>query len=225
VHGLPNRQLLCRSVPDHGTLAGMSHEEAWDARYAESQRIWSGNPNVALVSEIADLPTGTALDLGCGEGADAVWLATRGWQVTAVDISGVALARAAEHAAAAGVTIDFQRHDLQESFPEGAWDLVSAQFLHFWEEFDREKILRRAAAAVAPGGTLLIEGHMDHGPFGHGDHAEIHFPTPDEVIAALELGAGWQVLTSATHSREQKDQDGNTVTRVDATVKLRRSLP
>jgi SAM-dependent methyltransferase len=203
----------------------MSHEEAWDGRYAESQRIWSGNPNVALVSEISDLLSGTALDLGCGEGADAVWLAARGWQVTAVDISGVALGRARQHAADAGVAIDFQRHDLQESFPSGSFDLVSAQFLHFWEEFDREKILRRAAAAVAPGGTLIIEGHMDHGPFGHGDHAEIHFPTPDEVIASLELGDDWAVLTRATHPRRQKDQDGNDVTRVDATVKLRRSSP
>lgn len=202
----------------------MSHEEAWDARYAESQRVWSGRPNVALVGEIADLPPGRALDLGCGEGADAVWLAKNGWRVTAVDISGVALERAREHAAEAGVTIDFQRRDLQESFPEGEFDLVSAQFLHFWEDFDREKILRRAAAAVAPGGTLVIEGHMDHGPFGHGGHAEIHFPTPDEVIASLALEDGaWEVLTSATHPREQQDQDGKLVTRVDATVKLRRS--
>ena len=203
----------------------MSHEEAWDARYAESPRVWSGNPNVALVSEVADLSPGSALDLGCGEGADAIWLAKRGWRVTAVDISGVALARAAGHAADAGVTIDFQRRDLQESFPEGEWDLVSAQFLHFWGEFDREKILRRAAAAVAPGGTLLIEGHMDHGPFGHGDQPEIHFPAPDEVIASLDLDADWEVLTRATHPREQKDADGNLITRVDATVRLRRSLP
>jgi SAM-dependent methyltransferase len=201
----------------------MSHEEAWDTRYAESDRIWSGQPNVALVREISDLSPGRALDLGCGEGGDAVWLAKLGWQVTAVDISGVALQRAADHAAEAGVTIDFQRHDLQETFPAGHFDLVSAQFLHFWEDFDREKILRRAAAAVAPGGVLLIEGHMDHGPFGHGDHAEIHFPTPAEVIASLELGDGWEVLTSATHPRQQKDQDGNDITRVDATVKLRRS--
>jgi len=197
----------------------MSHEEAWDARYAESQRVWSGNPNVALVREIADLPPGRALDLGCGEGADAVWLAENGWQVTAVDISGVALGRAREHAADAGVTIDFQRRDLQESFPDGEYDLVSTQFLHSWEDLDREKILRRAATAVAPGGTLLIEGHTDHGP------AEVHLPGPDEVIASLELGDGWEILTSATHPREQRGPDGVTITRLDATVRLRRSSP
>jgi SAM-dependent methyltransferase len=187
----------------------MSHEEAWDARYAESQRTWSGNPNAALTAETSDLTPGRALDLGCGEGADAVWLAQRGWQVTAVDISGVALARAARHATDAGVTIDFQRRDLEESFPDGEWDLISAQFLHFWGEFDREKILRRAAAAVAPGGVLLIEGHTDP--------ADPRLPGPDELIASLQLDDGWEILTSTTHPRD--------VTRVDATVKLRRSLP
>ncbi len=199
----------------------MSYAEEWDARYAESTRIWSGNPNTALVAEVAGLTPGRALDLGCGEGADAVWLAGQGWQVTAVDVSGVALARAAEHAAEAGVKVDWQRHNLEETFPAGAWDLVSVQFLHSWKEFDRETILRRAAAAVAPGGVLLIEGHMDHGPFAHGDH-EVHFPTPDEVIASLDLGDGWAVLTRDVHPRDQKDADGNPIVRTDATVKLRR---
>jgi SAM-dependent methyltransferase len=200
----------------------MSDEEAWDARYREVNRIWSGNPNVALVAEVGDLPPGRALDLGCGEGADAVWLARNGWQVTAVDISGVALQRAAEHAAAAGVSVDFQRHNLEQTFPDGEFDLVSAQFLHFWAEFDREKILRRAAAAVSRGGVLLIEGHMDHGPFPH-EGKEIHFPTPDEVIAALDLGDGWEVLTAVIHPRQQKGPDGDLIERTDSTVKLRRS--
>lgn len=199
----------------------MSDEEAWNTRYAESDRIWSGNPNDALVVEVSDLPPGRALDLGCGEGADAVWLARRGWQVTAVDISTVALGRAAEHAAEAGVSVDWQHHDLEHTFPDGAYDLVSAQFLHFWGEFDREKILRRAAATVAPGGVLLIEGHMDHGPFRHG-HAEMHFPTPAEVIDALDLGDDWEVLVSTVHPRSQTGPEGDPITRTDATVKLRR---
>jgi SAM-dependent methyltransferase len=203
----------------------MSDEQAWDERYSEENRIWSGNPNVAMVAEVGDLPPGRALDLGCGEGADAVWLAGRGWRVTAVDISGVALRRAAEHAADAGVTVDFQRHDLAKTFPDGEYDLVSAQFLHFWGKFDREGILRRAAAAVAPGGVLLIEGHLDHGPFRHHggeDQPEIHFPTPEEVIAALDLGDGWTVLTARIHPRLQKGPDGDLVERTDSTVKLRR---
>ena len=216
----------------------MSDEQAWNDRYAESDRIWSGNPNAALVAEVAALPPGRALDLACGEGADAVWLAGRGWQVTAVDISGVALKRAAEHAAEAGVEVDWQHHDLEKTFPEGEFDLISSQFLHFWAEFDREKILRRAADAVTPGGILLIEGHMDHGPFRHngehddhqnGEHEgeqheghQVHFPTPDEVIAALDLGDDWEVLKAEVHPRVQTGPDGNPATRTDSTVKLRR---
>jgi len=205
----------------------MSDEQAWDDRYQESHRIWSGNPNVALVAEIAGLEPGRALDLGCGEGADAVWLAGRGWQVTGADISGVALQRAAEHATEAGVTVDWQRHDLEQTFPAGRFDLVSAQFLHFWEEFDREKILRRAADAVAPGGILLIEGHLDHGPFRHQGHEghegrQPHFPTPDEVIKGLALGDDWEILTATVHPRRQKGPDGEDHTRTDSTVKLRR---
>jgi len=200
----------------------MSDEQAWDERYSESDRIWSGKPNVALVAQVAGLRPGRALDLGCGEGADAVWLAKQGWQVTAVDISGVALERAASHAAEAGVSIDFQRRDLSESFPEGSFDLISAQFLHFWGEFDREKILRRAADHVAPGGILLVEGHMDHGPFRHEGGHHVHFPTPDEVIAALALDESWEVLVRDVHPREQAGPDGEPAVRTDSTVKLRR---
>ncbi|WP_433383411.1 class I SAM-dependent methyltransferase [Actinoplanes sp. CA-142083] len=200
----------------------MSDEKAWDTRYQESTRIWSGNPNVVLVAEVADLPPGRALDLGCGEGADAVWLAKRGWQVTAADISTVALTRAAQHAAEAGVTIDWQHHNLEKTFPEGEFDLVSAQFLHSWDEFDREQILRRAAAAVAPGGILLIEGHMDHGPFPHEGGHEVRFPKPDEVIRSLELD-GWETLKADVHPREQTGPDGNPAIRTDSTVKLRRA--
>lgn len=199
----------------------MSDEQAWDERYQESDRVWSGNPNVVLVAEVADLTPGRALDLGCGEGADAIWLAKRGWQVTAVDISSVALRKAAGHAAGANVTVDWQHHNLEHTFPDGEFDLVSAQFLHFWKDFDRDKILRRAAEAVAPGGVLLIEGHMDHGPFPHGDH-EVRFPTPDEVIAALRLGDGWETLTKQIHPRQQVGPDGNPATRTDSTLKMRR---
>ncbi|TMQ82650.1 class I SAM-dependent methyltransferase, partial [Actinomadura soli] len=145
-----------------------ARREFWDTRYAEHDHLWSGEPNHMLVQEISDLEPGTALDLGCGEGGDAIWLAGRGWRVTATDISGVALERAARHADAAGVAdrIDFQRHDLGESFPEGVYDLVSAAFLHFPKEgLPREPILRAAAAAVAPGGTLLIVGHSGPPPW------------------------------------------------------------
>src|SRR2546423_6224179 len=101
-------------------------DEYWNEFYSEHEQVWSGKPNVAFAEEVAGLAPGRALDLGCGEGADAIWLARRGWAVTAVDISTVALQRAAEHARAAGVgeRIEWQQHELGKSFPGGEFDLV-----------------------------------------------------------------------------------------------------
>jgi SAM-dependent methyltransferase len=208
-------------TPMHGD--DHSGEEFWDARYSESEQIWSGDPNEALVREVTDMAPGRALDLGSGEGADAIWLARQGWRVTATDISRVALDRAARHAEKEGVSdrIDWQRQDLGASFPEGEWDLVSAQFLHAPGEMPREKILRAAASAVAPGGVLLIVGHAS-GPAGH-DHHDLHFPTTGEVLRALDLPEGrWEVLRSEEHERVHIGPDGQPGTRMDNTLKVRR---
>ncbi|MFB8027727.1 SAM-dependent methyltransferase [Streptomyces sp. NPDC056465] len=199
--------------------------EMWDDRYRESDRIWSGDPNAPLVREVEGLKPGRALDLGCGEGADAVWLARQGWTVTATDISRVALGRAAGHAADAGVEdrVDWQWHDLGASFPEGEFDLVSAQFLHSMGDLPRDEILRRAASAVAPGGVLLIVGHAGFPSWEH-DHPDVELPTTDEVLASLELPEGeWEVLLSAEHERIQNDPDGNPTTRTDNALKVRRT--
>ncbi|NLU67904.1 class I SAM-dependent methyltransferase [Streptomyces sp. HNM0574] len=212
------------------TAETVTDQEFWDARYGERGQVWSGEANTVLVREAAKLAPGRALDLGCGEGADAIWLAREGWTVTAVDVSAVALGRAAEHAAAAGVAgrVDWQRHDLGAGFPEGSWDLVSAQFLYSQAGTPREAILRRAAAAVAPGGVLLIEGHAgfpswEHSHAAHEGKAATRFPTPDEVVADLRLPEGeWEVLLSEEHERVQQRPDGTPGTRVDNTVELRR---
>src|ERR1700741_4076142 len=144
-------KLVCQSSPGRaswrrrsgGTEMSSSHDHGpemfdaafWDARYSSAHALWSGNPNRQLVTEAAGLAPGTALDAGAGEGADAIWLAERGWQVTAVDVSGVALGRAADHAAKAGdevaARIRWQREDLREWIPpERAYDLVTSQYLH-----------------------------------------------------------------------------------------------
>ncbi|WP_433023041.1 class I SAM-dependent methyltransferase [Kribbella sp. CA-294648] len=207
------------------TVDNRAAEEYWNARYSETSQIWSGKPNVELVGEVEGLTPGTALDLGCGEGADAIWLAQQGWRVTGVDVSSVALARAAQHAEEAGVAdrVDWQQHDLGKSLPEGTFDLVSAQFLHSLAELPREAILRAAAELVAPGGILLIEGHLGFPDVEkHADHADIHFPTPAEVIADVGLDDGrWEILVSREHEREQVI-DGKQLTRRDSTVKARR---
>lgn len=200
-------------------------DEYWNEFYSEHEQVWSGKPNVAFAEEVSGLAPGRALDLGCGEGADAIWLAQRGWAVTAVDISTVALGRAAEHARAAGVgdRIDWQQHELGKSFPDGEFDLVSVQFLHSRTELPRDAILRRAAAAVAPGGVLLIEGHLGFPPGEHNPHPDIHFPTPDEVIEGLALPEDeWETLVSRVHDRAQVMRDGELIKRRDCTVKLRR---
>jgi SAM-dependent methyltransferase len=209
-----------RSMDDTTT-----HQEYWDGRYGEHHHMWSGEPNTVLVQEVTGLDAGTALDLGCGEGGDAVWLARQGWRVTAVDISGVALERAARHAAEAGVAdrIDWQRRDLAESFPEGTYDLVSAQFLHSPADMPREEVLRAAAAAVAPGGILLIVGHAGPPPWDPDAHPGVHLPTPEEVRLSLRLADGeWEVLRSDEHERVQTAPDGRTMTRTDNALMLRR---
>lgn len=211
---------------DSGTDSA-TNQEFWDSRYGESDRIWSGDPNTVLVREVTGLTPGRALDLGCGEGADSIWLAGRGWRVTAVDISGVALARAERHAATADADaagrIDWQRHDLAVSFPTGTFDLVSAQFLHSPGDMPRERILRSAAAAVAPGGVLLIVGHAGLPSWETNPHPEVHLPTPAEVLESLELPDGeWEVLLSDEHERIQTRPDGRPGTRTDNALKLRR---
>lgn len=207
----------------------LTNEEFWDERYGGHGHghghghIWSGDPNAALVEEVSGLTPGTALDLGCGEGADAVWLARQGWKVTAVDVSGVAIGRAVQHAADTGTAdaIDFQRRDLSESFPEGLFDLVTSQFLHSPAEPISEGILRAARDAVAPGGTLLVEGHAGPPPWAPDAHNFL--PTAAEVVGTLDLDPDeWEVQHAVEHDRQQTAPDGTVVTRLDCTVKARR---
>jgi SAM-dependent methyltransferase len=202
----------------------------WESRYAESDRVWSGEPNAALVREVSGLTPGRALDLGCGEGADAVWLARQGWTVIGTDIAETALARARAHAVEAGVAdrTRFEQHVLGTSFPEGTFDLVTASFLHSPDpSFPREAILRRAAAAVAPGGVLLVIGHAGLAPwesYEEGDpHLALHLPSAQEVLESLALPEDeWDVLLAAEHDRVQHAPDGETHHRRDNALKVRR---
>ncbi len=195
----------------------------WEERYGSTDRVWSGQVNPRLAEVAADLPAGRALDLGCGEGADALWLAERGWQVVAVDVSATALQRAAEAASARNVAdrIDFQRHDLNETFPDGAFDLVSAQYFHSPARLEREAVLRRAAGQVNPGGVLVIVDHGAAPPWAQ--HHEHSFPGIEEVIASLRLDpAGWTRVRAETVDRELV-ADGQRATVPDNVIVLRRT--
>ncbi len=134
---------------------------AWDERYSGDGHIWSGEPNVQLVAEAADLAPGTALDLGCGEGGDVVWLARRGWTVTGADFSAAGLARAARLAEEAGVAerTNWWRVDAREFDAGGrSFDLVTSSYLHP-PDGGMVDVVARLATAVAPGGHLLVVGH------------------------------------------------------------------
>lgn len=196
-------------------------EQYWEARYGERERVWSGRANAVLVEVVDGLPAGAALDLGCGEGGDAVWLARRGWRVTAVDVSATALARAGAHAADAGVEVRFERHDLAHTFPDGAFDLVSAQYFQSPVDFPRARALRRAAAAVRPGGLLLVVDHGAAPPWS--PHLDVRFPTPEETLAEIELDlTRWHAERLGTSRRQATGPQGQTGVLVDNVIALRR---
>ncbi|GAA4073206.1 class I SAM-dependent methyltransferase [Streptomyces shaanxiensis] len=199
--------------------------EFWEARYRDGGPLWSGRPNALLVREAGDLRPGSALDLGCGEGADAVWLASRGWRATGVDISHTALERAALHAAEAGVSdrTVWERHVLGETFPEGSFDLVNAQFLQSPVSLDQQRILRRAADAVAPGGTLLIVMHACWPSWQAEPPFDADFPTLRGVLDELALPEDdWTVETLDTVRRRSVSPDGVEGSRDDHLWRLRR---
>jgi len=203
-------------------LADLVMDEAyWDERYQSSSALWSGNPNPQLVTEAAELAPGTALDVGCGEGADAIWLAEHGWRVTAVDISIVALERGAAHARDVGPDvvqrITWVHADLTDWLPApAAYDLVSAHFVHAPKN-QHEFLHRRLAASVAPGGTLLIVGH-------HPSDLQTTVPRPpvpelyftaSDVAASLDT-TDWVVVVDAARARQTLDPDGRATTIHDA---------
>ncbi|MBC9734608.1 class I SAM-dependent methyltransferase [Nocardioides sp. zg-578] len=195
----------------------------WDERYAGTDAVWSGRPNRRLVEQAADLPPGRAVDVGCGEGADAVWLAQQGWQVTGVDVSRVALERAAAHAAEAGVAVEWRRVDLMagEELP-ATYDLVSAHFLHPPAD-QLADVLRRLGAAVVPGGTLLFVGHHPRDLAARDQHASM-LPlmlTPEQVVAHLDPQV-WDVRVAETQAREQL-VEGTPTTVHDSVVRAVRS--
>ena len=194
------------STHEHGSGAGLpvtgDGPDAWDERYAGLDRVWSGNPNAALVTEVGVLKPGRALDVGCGEGADAVWLAGRGWDVTALDVSQVALDRAARHATEAGVDVHWQLSGLVEARVSG-FDLVSAQYpaLRRTPGRDAEQAL---LDAVAPGGLLLVVHHADVDP----EHARARgfdpadYVQPSDVAELLRGEQGWAIEVDEKRERD-----------------------
>ncbi len=196
----------------------------WEPHYQARTHASSGRPGAVLERIATPLPTGTALDLGCGLGDDALWLAARGWSVTGVDVSATALRQAAERAERLGLAerARFEQHDLSSSFPAGRFDLVGAQYLESPVDFDRTAVLRRAAAAVAPGGVLLLVTHGSVAPWSWAD-PDTRFPTPEESLAVLDLEPGdWEPVEVASPEREATGPAGQTARVRDTVLALRR---
>jgi SAM-dependent methyltransferase len=223
---------------DAAAIVGADAAATWDERYRSKPQMWSGKPNPQLVREAGGLRPGKALDLGCGEGADAIWLAQQGWTVTAVDVSAVALDRARSHEKAAlaresvhagegaiASRITWQQADLEQWQPGNSFDLVTTQFLHS-QELAWQGPLRTAAAAVKPGGTLLVVGHHPDRlpPWGGASHHHREmFYTGDELVQALGLdGPEWQLEVQTSRERPVTGPEGQHATIADVVVRATR---
>lgn len=192
--------------------------EDWDRRYAEPELLWSAEPNRFLVAEVAELPSGRALDLACGEGRNALWLAGLGWRVTAVDFSPVAIAKARDRGAREGHEVEFICADLLDyEPPQAAYDLVLVLYLQLPAE-ERRVILSRAASSVAPAGTFLLVGHdltnITEGVGGPSDSSVLY--TPEDIVAELP---GLEIEKAERVLRDVADADRPAI---DALVRARR---
>jgi SAM-dependent methyltransferase len=194
--------------------------EDWNERYRGAELLWTAEPNRLLAAQVVDLPVGRALDVACGEGRNAIWLAQQGWDVTAVDFSEVALGKAAQLAASRGVEVEWVLEDVLRYEPEPlTFDLVVVLYLQL-PVAELAAALRGAANAVAPGGTLLVLGHdstnLTEG-YGGPKDASVLF-TPDDVIPLL---AGLVVERAETVERIVSLSDRDAVA-LDALVCARR---
>lgn len=213
---------------DNPPEQSVSEAEAfWEDLYRkhlDHPAVQRARANPLLVEIAEDLPAGTALDVGCGAGGDTVWLARRGWRVTAVDISTTAVERVRAHSRDLGLgdRVTTEQHDLARSFPDGTFDLVSAQYFHTPFPRARARILRTAAQTLRPGGRLLVVDHGSIAPWSWNQDPNTHFPTPAEVYADLGLAPQWTVERADAPRRVAAGPDGQSATVIDHVLLVRR---
>nr|WP_285760154.1 class I SAM-dependent methyltransferase [Nocardiopsis ansamitocini] len=198
----------------------------WDGIYAARPAAGDPQPNARLTETVTGLPPGDALDLGCGDGGDALWLAGQGWQVTAADISAVAVERLAALARSHGLgdRVTTVQHDLHGSFPPGGFDLICAHYLHTPGDLDRVTVLRSAAHALRPGGRLLVVDHGSVAPWSWNQDAGTRFPSPREVAAGIDLAPEtWTVERSDAPRRIATGPGGHTAEVIDHVLLIRRT--
>lgn len=198
----------------------------WDDVYAARPPVTDPQPNVRLTESVTGLPPGDVLDLGCGDGGDALWLARGGWHVTAVDISAVAVRRLTDLARFHGLgdRIAAEPYNLEESFPHGAFDLVCAHYLHTPLGLDRSAVLRAAAHALRAGGRLLVVDHGSTAPWSWDQDPDIRYPAPQQVAAGIDLDpATWTVERAAVSHRTATGPDGRTAEVIDHVLIIHRA--
>lgn len=196
----------------------------WENHY-ESRPTQGERVNPRLAETAGNLRPGVALDLGCGAGGDTLWLARRGWEVTAVDISSAAVDRVRERSRELdlGDRVVAERHDLARTFPSGEFDLISAQYLHTPYTLSRSSVLHTAAHALRPDGRLLIVDHGSTAPWSWIQDPDTHYPTPTEIAAELDLDpAGWAILRTDMPVRRATGPGGETAIVTDNVLLIRR---
>ena len=205
---------------------GKTPEEFWQARYENATGETSGKPTHTLERFVSGRKPGEALDLGCARGDDTVWLARQGWQVLGVDIAQAALDHTMANAERNGVSghVRLERHDLSLTFPQGRFDLVTASFLQTPYDFPWEYVIRRAAAALRPGGLLLTVTHQRVAPWSWRP-PELSLPDAGTLFASLDLPASdWDEIFVGPVDRTARLPDGQSAPVTDAVIAMERRL-
>ncbi|MGC9382343.1 class I SAM-dependent methyltransferase [Streptomyces sp. MH13] len=207
----------------------MSTTEAvafWDGVYAARPAAGDPQPNARLSETVTGLPPGDAWDLGCGDDGDALWLARLGWQVTAADISAVAVERltALVRSHGLGDRVTTVWADLHKSFPPGAFDLICAHYLHTPFDLDRATVLRSAAHALRQGGRLLVVDHGSAAPWSWNQDTDTRPSSPREVAAGIDLAPEtWTVERADAPRRIATGPAGRTAEVTDHVLLIRRT--
>ncbi|MEU7314244.1 class I SAM-dependent methyltransferase [Streptomyces sp. NPDC007083] len=200
--------------------------EFWDGVYEARALPDDPRPNARLTATVAGLVPGDVLDLGCGDGGDALWLARQGWRVTALDISAVAVRRLAGLARAHGLAdrLTAEQHDLGGPFPPGRFDLICAHYLHTPLGLDRDAVLRAAAHALRLGGRLLIVDHGSTAPWSWNQDPDIRYPAPREIAAGIGLDpTRWPVERADVLHRTANGPGGQTAEVTDHLLVIHRT--